>query len=302
MAKDPEFLILKPAGGWLTSRAQHRLLGAAVKNYFDPLENATPSLMKYYDKKVHPLIDDKFDHLVLEKNDVQASSGELKIEGLAHFFCRKSDDKLFNLKSKVFHVKRMTNIDEFWEKATAEDPDFSLKVTEWLNQKRMLGLKSKYEVYLVTGILMCRDVEVADSEEEVKQRRRNFETPIGVVEAVGASLGLPISAGGLGKVSGGTSADKVRKSYFAVTGSEERIFALQLKRITLKQGKLSLGDKGPSVKANRRLGEEKPEEFVLEDIAPEDWAAIVEESDEPTEQEAAMEEGKISTSDTPNTK
>jgi hypothetical protein len=289
MANEPEFLILKPEGGWLPAEAEDRLLGAAVKNYFDPLANSTPNKpMKHYDRKTYPLIEYKFDNLVLENNDVQARSGELVIKGLAHFFCRKSDEKLFNLKSKVIHVRRLTALEEFWKKVTAEDPDFTPKVTEWLGQKRMLGLKAKYDVYLVVGLLTCQDVEVAASNDEVRQRRRGFESPLGtIVEAAAASQGIPVITSGVGNVSGEVLTDKVKKTYFAAAGSGEHVFALQLKRITLRHGKLALGDEAPNVKANRRLGEGNPEDIILENIALEDWAAMVEE-----EEEATREEGK----------
>lgn len=290
MASDPEFLILKPAGGWLPAADESRLLGAAVKNYFDPLENSTPSNpMKHYDKKTHRLIDTRFDRLILEKKDVQAKSGKLVIQGLARFICRKKDEKLFNLKSKVIYVKRMTGIDDYWKALTAEDPDFAPKVTEWLEQKRMLGLKSKYEVYLVTGILMCQDIEVATSEAEAKKRLRNFQAKLGdAVEAAAASHGGPISSGGLGNISGEKSKKEHHLTYFEAAGSSRQIFAVQLKRITLKGGRLALGDNGPSVAANRRLGEEKVGGIVLEDLTQEDWAAIVDESDEEVSGKSAV--------------
>jgi hypothetical protein len=42
MAKDPKFLILKPAGGWLPEADWEALLGAAVKNYLSPLTDSVP--------------------------------------------------------------------------------------------------------------------------------------------------------------------------------------------------------------------------------------------------------------------
>jgi len=58
------------------------------------------------------------------------------IEGLTHFFCRKGDEKLFNLRSKVFHVKRLAGIDDFWSNLLAKNSDFSARVTAWLEQEK----------------------------------------------------------------------------------------------------------------------------------------------------------------------
>jgi len=87
----------------------------------------------------------------------------------------------------------------------------------------LLVLKSKCQVYLVKGIVMCQDAGVAASIEEARERRKKLGAPLGtVIEAVAASQGVPVSTGGVGNISGGAPSEAT-KTLFAAEGSERKI-------------------------------------------------------------------------------
>jgi len=266
MEGDPKFYVLKPPLGWL-SEDMGNILGAVVPNPWDPAHDYTPDDPIIYNKA--PLVDVKYEDFILRKDALTSRSNEFTVNGIGKLRWARSLGPRLDLQGKVIYVRRLTQIPKFWKTMLAADHEVKDQVTEWVNEKHRL--RHRYKVCLIVGLLLCQDVVVAASEQEIHERVARFEAPLGTVaEAVAASQGVPMSLGGIGNTSAETSTKSEKKTYFAAVGREKKIFALQLKIIS---SNLGLTDKGPKAPDDRRLGLQQPEEdeLPLREPNEEEW-------------------------------
>ena len=283
MAKDPVFLILKPTTGWLPERDWTEILGAAVKNPWSPTDDYTPRRAWTYNK--NPLVEDHYDGFVLQKEKTSSHSFEVEVNGLGKLRWGKSTGHKVDLSGKRIYIKRLRRHSEIWKELTTKSEDFQEMVSEWVNDKRW-G-RTKYQVCLVVGLLICQDVIVASSDEEIKDREAKGGVPLGTIaECVSASQGAPISTGGVGDISAKVSESVVNRTYFEAKGHGKRIFALELKIISSNKGKPALTDNTPD--SSRHLGQDDdkvdPDDLVMRDIELKEWDEILqhEEAQKPS--------------------
>jgi hypothetical protein len=131
---------------------------------------------------------------------------------------------------------------------------------------------------LVVRLLLCEDVIVTQSEEEVRALEAQGVEPLGtIIEYAAASQGVPISTGGTGNVTAQASRTSVNRTYFKAAGKEKSIFAFELKIITLKKGEMKLGDNKVKASSNHKLGTKDvtDEEVEPRDIGPQDWEELL---------------------------
>jgi hypothetical protein len=282
MAKDPEFLILKYPIGWLPEDQWTEILGTAVKDPWSPTNGFVPDNALFYNKI--KLLENEFEDFILSKEYLVGGTSELRVKGLGNLYRSKKDGQQLDLNGKVIYIKRLRRHDDFWKEITTNNEEFRERVTEWLAEKSWRG-RPKYPVCLVVGLLMCQDVVVTASDEEARQRELRGEVPVGtIVEAAAASQGIPLQTGGAGNVAATVSGNVVRRTYFEATGSGKKVFALELKLISSKKGKLILSNEAP--KSDRTLGndddEADPDDLITTDLEPEDWERLLqaEEQDE----------------------
>jgi hypothetical protein len=278
MAKDPVFLILKPTA-WMSESEWENILGAAVKNPLSPTDDYEPDNPLSYNK--NPLVESNYDGFILQDQKTSSLTFELDVKGLGKLRWAKGTHHEVDLHGKKVYIKRIRRHSEFWKRITTESDDFREVVPEWVNDKRW-G-KSKYQVCQVVGLLICQDVVVATSDEDSKNRQAKGEIPLGTVaEYVSASQGAPIPTGGAGNVSSEISQAALNRTYFEARGSGKWIFALELKIISSKKGKLILTDKAPD--SNRQLGQDgevDADDLLLRDPELVDWEELLSDSDPP---------------------
>jgi hypothetical protein len=276
MEKDPEFLILKPTVGWLPEKEWKKILGAAVKNHWSPTNDSVPENPLVHNK--HDLVEAKFEDFVLRKEAVTSSSFELEVKNLGKLKWAKGVGKQLDLQGKVIHVKRLRQHDQFWKSLSSKDEESMQTVADWVKEKRR-G-RAKNQVCLVVGLLICEDVVVAESDEEVRELEARGVEPLGtIIEYAAASQGVPVSTSGTGNVTAQASRTSVSRTYFKAAGIEKSIFALELRIITSKKGESKLTDNTPKASSNRKLGEDdvEPEDVLLRDIGPENWEQLLQE-------------------------
>lgn len=278
MSKDPVFLILKPMIGWLPEKDWIEILGAAVKNPWSPIDDYAPRSAWAYNK--NPLVEDSYDGFVLQKDKTSSHSFEVEAKGLGKLRWGKSTGHQIDLRGKKIYIKRLRRHSEMWKELSTKSEDFQEEVPGWVNDKRW-G-RAKYRVCLVVGLLICQDVIVAASDEEVRDRKASGGVPLGTIsEFVSASQGVPISTSGVGDVSTEVSNSVINRTYFEAEGTGKRIFALELKIISSNKDKLVLTDKTPE--SSRHLGpdddEVEPNDLLMRDIEPKEWDEILQDEE-----------------------
>ena len=280
MAKDPQYLILKPTVGWLPETEWEQLLGAAVKNPLSPTDDMVPENPLQYNKA--GLVENRFEGFVLRKESLSSPTFELSIEGLGKLRWSKSAGSQISLEGKVVYVKRLKQHTKFWKALTSDDEEFKETVTDWLKEKRKWG-RARNTVCLVVGLLMCQEVFVAASDEQARACAKEGQVPLGtVVEAVAASQGAVVSTGGIGNMTAAASKNVQNKTYFEVSGKNGQIFALEVMALTLGKDGPAMTDKMPKTPSHRQLGNEEEndaDEVELEEMESEDWQALMLDED-----------------------
>jgi hypothetical protein len=281
MNNDPEFLVLKNPVGWLAEDKWEKILGAAVKNNWSPTSNSTPKNPKVYNK--NELHEAKFEDFILKKSTLKSSFFSLTVQGLGQLKWAKSDGEELHLSGKVIYIKRLDQYEEYWKNVTSKDDEFKHKVAAWASEKDFWG-RGKRQVCLVVGVLLCEDVVVAKSDEEVKTLRGTLGAPLGtVIEEIALSHGVPISTDGAGNVEVATETKKENRTYFKAKSAGKKVCALELKIIKVKNGELQLTEEQPKAPQNRRLGtnddeeEVDPDDLFVGNISPKEWEALLRE-------------------------
>jgi hypothetical protein len=128
-----------------------------------------------------------------------------------------------------------------------------------------------------------------DTSEE-KRRVAGGEIPLGTVaETVAGSHGFPLSTGGIGNASAGSSTVNVSRAYFRVKGREKYGCGVELRVIRVKsepedeEHALQLTDNAPKTERSRTLGAEDedvdpdslPLQVNLDILSDEDWDVLL---------------------------
>ena len=281
MAKDPEFVILKPTAGWLAESEMQRILGAVVKNPLAPTDASYPkNPVQYWEK---PMVKSEYDDFILSKEQISSASSEAEVRDLGKMRWAKSAGQNIDLTSKKIFVRKLRRLPAMWKKMK-EDEEVQENVPDWVHEKSRVRRKKKNQVCLVVGVLICQDVFVATSDEEEKDFLARNEAPLGTVtEIVAATHGVPPTTGGTGNIRVEGSQTSVQRKYFQAKGQGKRIFALELKIVSFKGTELSLTDK--TIDIDRKLGldredEDGEEDMVIRDVSDGEWAGILDDESE----------------------
>lgn len=285
MSKDPAFLLLKPAGGWLEEKWWTKILGSVVLNPYAPANDYTPKNPLVHNK--NDLSEPKFEGMILQKENIEIKDGKAEVTGLGGFRGQKSFGTSLDLRGKMVYVKRLTGHREFWKEMTTADPAVAKEVAGWVNEKRgWLGLGgAKYEVCWVVGLLMCQDVAVAASDKQAKEWEGQGEFQLGtIIQTVAAAHGAVVPTGGACNVTAAAASKTANHHYFAIEGQGKYVFALELKIVSLKKGKPVPTDKQPKSEPSRQLGSDdedvvEPEDLVMKDrpIKENEWEMLLQE-------------------------
>lgn len=278
MSERREYMVLEPLG-WLKEQEWKQLLGSAVKYPVRPTDAYTPGNALKHNKQ--PLVENEFEGFILERDVIRRSSRKVEVANLGELRWRKAMGDQLDLKGKVIYVKRLRQHPEFWRTIISKDDEFKDTLAEWLSDKTVLG-KPKHQVCLIVGVLLCRDVVVAQSEAEEQAIRAGGGIPLGTIgQAVAASHGVILPTGGTGDVKGQFDRTGTSQRYFTATGKGVKVFALELKMISSKKGNLQLTDKAPNLPASHHLGADEdedevdPESLELKEIDDAVWEEIL---------------------------
>ena len=268
MKGDPEFVILKYSAWLDAAEFEDKILGAVVKHYLDPTDDYEPeSPSKYIVEKP---VEGSFTDFIAEGS---ASAGNAidasPIKSIAGMSLRGDSRDKVHLQGKFVRVKRLQKREEFWRRLK-EDPEVRARVPGW-----MTVFSVRRPVCLVTGIMVCEDVDLSYDGAEKREWEGHFELPLGQVSL---AAGAP-SALGKGKNSEiKAEARREMATDFRARSGQSKIFALEVKRVTtkfLQKKELVLKGDGPKVDVGRVLGDQdaqddKPvtvDDLVLGDLS-----------------------------------
>ncbi|KAF5120824.1 Glucokinase [Metarhizium anisopliae] len=207
------FYVLKPTE-WLDATWENKILGAFVKEYPSP-KNAYVECLKLYN-----------DNSLWEDGQLFNSSSEREAYAfLESLGWKKEMGRVNLLKGKYLHRKSLRHVHEYFESAR-QDPDVMSRVLSWIKPG------SNIPVCIVTGILICEDIEAWG------------EVPIATIG--GAAAGVP-------------SVDLSSNASFSARGSDgkafvagtrrSKIFALQLRPVTRRL----LREGAPKIRKRQKL-------------------------------------------------
>lgn len=268
MKGDPEFIILKHAA-WVSARFEKSILGAIIRNPLSPWTDHVPNSPLRYNN--YDLLESTATDFVLDNKGAIASEVSGAVTAVANFAIKgRTEDKL-HLRGKLLRIKRLQQVGEFWA-ALRSDPAVKSTVPGWIS------FYNTWPVCLVTGIMICEDVELGLNTATSDQRQAAGEVPVG---AIALASGAPNPLG--------NSADPkltACKSHEAAISFEARfngsqIFAVELREVTTKwlhRKELILKSDGPgNIDPSRLAGRESDEDGdddLDKSIDPEDLICI----------------------------
>ncbi|RTE69938.1 hypothetical protein BHE90_015669 [Fusarium euwallaceae] len=251
MKGDPEFVILKYSAWLDAAKFEDKILGAVVKHYLDPINDYEPeSPLKYM---VEAPVEGFFTDFVAEGSASATNAVNVSpIKSIAGMTLKGELQDRVHLQGKVVRLKRLQKCEKFWEKLK-EDPDVRARVPGWMSV-----FSVRRPVCLVTGIMVCEDVDVSYEGVEKRELDGHVELPLGEI-ALAASV--PGASGANPEVKVETRREMA--TVFKARSGQSRIFALELKRVTttfLQKKELILKGDGPKVNVGRVLGDEDTED------------------------------------------
>lgn len=252
---EPPYILLKSTS-WLPGDEWSTLLGAAVKNFWEPTSNSVPSEPLPYNQG-RKFVEKGFNDFVLSKNDGRGKAAALKLKGLIGLTWKGQVDDHFDLQGKHIRYVKLRQLEKFWG-AVKEDPDFKTTVPKWLGSRWQTG--SNVPVCLITGLFICEDTAVGSSTESENRVDASVEAPTGTAaSAVAASHGVTmLPSDGRGDLEAGFSASRTRQQRLTADDKGSSIFAMQLKIISSKlldRQALRLQEKSPDAPVHRQMGE-----------------------------------------------
>ncbi|GAM91352.1 hypothetical protein ANO11243_094010 [Dothideomycetidae sp. 11243] len=272
---DPEYLLLRNGIGWYEEDQWPRLLGAVVRNYLAPLDDSVPT--NPFERFEEDPYETKFEGFILRNNTSDTQEKKFSIKGLGMFRSRKSDDNAIDLSGKVIFVKRFHQHVPYWRRLV-EDKHVQAKLGEWFQEKEgFVRKKPKNVVCLVVALLLCQDVDIAETSKEAEDRERQGQVLLGTItEQTAAVHGVPLKTNGTGDVEVQKSKQQARKTYFKAHGKDTYVFALELRKIEMTDdSEYKLRDKGPS-SGHKLSGKGSKEiEFTTEILCEADWDDVL---------------------------
>jgi hypothetical protein len=269
MYGDPEFFILKPTTWLDVDKWETKILGSFVKEYPSPTngyvwesghqpveENVKPKSL-FETHNTADTLDGEFNDFVLDANSTSKKGASATLKSVLNVSFNGETEQVSHLEGKFLRYKRLTQLQEYFDKAK-KDPNVAARVPNWIKS----GLK--IDVCVVTGIMICEDVEVVWEESKVVEMEAKGEVPIAAIvkAAVGVPTVDPTNDAGNAALEA-TSKKSVGKAFRAKSG-QRKIFALQLRTVTkgkmlnlIKRNELRLGNEGPSAEQGRKFGVEE---------------------------------------------
>lgn len=222
MKGDPEFIILKHSA-WLSAGFEKSILGAIIRHPLSPSTDYVPNSPLQYNK--HDLLERTATDFVLANTGAAASEVSGAVTTIANFAIKGRTEDKINLRGKLLRIKRLQKVSEFWA-ALRSDPAVKSTVPNWIS------FYNTWPVCLVTGIMICEDIELGLNTATSEQRQATSEVPLG---AIALAAGAPNLLGDL--------ADPkltAYKSLEAATSLEARfgssqIFAVELRKVTTER-------------------------------------------------------------------
>ncbi|PNP40735.1 hypothetical protein THARTR1_11237 [Trichoderma harzianum] len=266
MQGDPEFVILKYSAWLDAADFGDKILGAIVKHYLDPINDYEPESPDKY--IVEKPVTGSFTDFVVESS---ASTANAVTASPAQSITRVSlkgntEDKV-HLQGKFVWMKRIPKYEKLWSRLK-EDPDVKDRVPEWMS---LFSIPKP--VCLVTGIMVCEDVEISYEGLKEREWQGHIELPLGEIPL---AAGVPATTGDAVNPEVKIEGHREKATVFKARSGQSKIFALELKRVTTKflnKQELILKNKGPKVDAGRVLGdqeEEEEEEVTVDDLLLQD--------------------------------
>jgi hypothetical protein len=248
---DPEFFILKQ-WAWLDAAEYSPIiLGGFLKNYADPTDayipkKGAPSHLKYSESKPVP---DDWSNFVASSLSSASTEAAATLKSLAGVSFKGSKEEAVNLSGKFLRSQRIEQVDDFFTKVR-EDAAVKSRVPEWI------AGRDKDEVCLVTGIMICEDVEIGWESESGTEKEGHVEAPVGMITL---AAGFPNPLGDTGDSGASLTKTEMKGRLFKAKSGKSKIFALQLRNVTKgywikrERDKLILAKKGPQSSEGRLL-------------------------------------------------
>jgi len=239
MKGDPEFVILKYQSWLDTEKFEKEVLGAIVKQYLSPVQDYCPVEEAQWNKLnfTEGCLTD-FNLTNTNENGVSATAS---FESLAGFNVNGNKEDKVHLEGKFIRFKRLLQHDQFFDERK-NDPAVKETVPRWIKWPYL------NPVCVVVGIMTCEDVTINFENKSELEVDGHVKVPIGKI-TVG---GMPLGNAGDPKV--GAGAHKKTATVFKAESGSNRIFALELRKVTTSKFNskiLKMRDSGPVVKEGR---------------------------------------------------
>ncbi|KAI8278760.1 hypothetical protein K4K59_009110 [Colletotrichum sp. SAR11_240] len=226
MKGDPEFLILNHSA-WIQPELEDNILGSIVKNPLSPTSNYVPrepaKAMQYNKNKLQ---EDTGSDFVLTKSSAKSHRVEARVGKIADAKFKGTAEDILHLSGKVVHVKRLTQIDQFWADLRLDETVVST-VPEWLSG---WSWARPYPVCMIVGIMICEDAEHQVETTSTSKQEVTIEVPAGTI--TGAAYGAPPIVSGMIDPSSTLEHSDEASSNFQAKYRNGNIFAVELQKVT----------------------------------------------------------------------
>ncbi|KAJ5935085.1 hypothetical protein N7466_004632 [Penicillium verhagenii] len=278
MSNQPEFLILRQPFGWLSEDQLPRVLGSVVLNPHSPLSNSIPDSPPIGKNNIS---ENKFTNFILNHELMNQNSTNFSVQGIGNFRRQHDNVTQLNINGKLIIAKRLTELRTFWKTMTDKVPKFADEVAEWVGERRSLGLRARYEVCWVVGVLICKDVSIASSSEQNTEFRARGDIPLGTMAQIAAAAhGVPLPTGDMGNASLERVNSGAQNDYFFANAEGGQIFAVEVLLIKSSRGRIQPTDNGPR---GDKLGQDSdddevlPEDLELQELGTDDWNNLLQQ-------------------------
>ncbi|KAJ5949306.1 hypothetical protein N7454_000890 [Penicillium verhagenii] len=272
MSNQPEFLILRQPFSWLPEDQLPQVLGSVVLNPHSPRINSipdSPPIEKTTSQRT------KFTNFILNHELMNENSTNFSIQGVGNLRRQHGNVTQLNINGNLLIAKRLTNLRAFWKTMTDDQPEFAEEVAEWVGERRCLGLRARYEVCWVVGVLICKDVSIASSSGQSTEFRARGDIPLGTMAQIAAAAhGMPLPTGDIGNASAERGNSGAQNDCFFANAEGGHIFAVEVVLINPSKGKVQPTDNSPR---GDKLGQDSdddevlPEDLELQELGTDDW-------------------------------
>ncbi|KAI8163765.1 hypothetical protein K4K49_003862 [Colletotrichum sp. SAR 10_70] len=225
MKGDPEFIILDHKAWLRQDEWQDKILGSIVKNPLSPTDNYVPvNTAKAKDSIKNGLQENTANDFVWTENFAHARSTDVQAGKLGKFKVNGTAQDMTQIRGKAVHVKRLTQIDQFWADLLT-DKTVRSTVPGWLS-----SWFHPYPVCWIVGIMICEDAEYEVKPETSKEAGVTVSLPVDT--AISAATGLPAGVSGLADPTVTSETTDKTTTHFQATYRSGHIFAVQVLQVT----------------------------------------------------------------------